>query len=102
MGLADPSRRLPTFFRGSTSVRTEACSSDPPVVLPSATPHVLFWFCLKGKPSRQESDNPFQKPWIEEKTPSTICAYVCAYVISLGEALQPCFRIHDAINGSRQ
>lgn len=75
-GLCRLARRLPTFFHRSTSVRTEACSSDPPVVFPSATQHVFLWFFLK---QAQECDNPFQKLWIEEKTPSTACAYVCAY-----------------------
>ncbi len=79
MGLADPGTSLTNFFYGSISVRTEACSCNPPVMYPSATPHAFLWFCLNGKPSLQESDNPFQKPWIEEKTSSTTCAYVCAY-----------------------
>jgi hypothetical protein len=37
-GVSVPSaRRLPTFFHGSTFVRTEACNSDLPSIDPSST-----------------------------------------------------------------
>jgi hypothetical protein len=59
-------RRLPTFFHGSTSVRTEACSSDPPIVFPSATPHVFLRFCLQGKASLQRSNNLLVGTWFRK------------------------------------
>jgi hypothetical protein len=78
MGVADPVTSLTNFFHGSANVRTEACSCNPPVMYPSATPHADLWFCLKRKPSQQESDNPFQKRWIRrENALDNFCLCLC-------------------------
>ena len=82
--LPNLARRLPTFFHGSTSVRTEAYRSGPPIVFPSATPHVFLWFCFEGKAIAAGKRQPLAETLdLGENALDHLCLRLCLRQITI-------------------